>query len=402
MLHQPARHEPLCKLPWNEPAARRFMQALADQACQHFDPLTLWRTHPRDVEPGEAALPIACLYLGAAGVIWALQHLKRHADVSVELDFTACIDGLIEHNRRFNLASGIESPSYLFGDAGVLLLQWRATHSVAVAQSLFDTVQANLRNPSLEPLWGSSGTMVAALHMLEATREDRWQQLFCESAQILCDQMHLAAGFDNTWIWTQLLYGKRIDYLGAGHGFAGNMFPFVRGAQWLPPPLVETMTDRAAQVFRVSALTEDDRVNWEPVFDHLGAGLPSKLLLQDCHGAPGIICRLAGSPSPALRALLQQAGEAVWAAGPLNKGPGLCHGTAGNGYAFLKLHAMTGEVLWLERARAFAMHAMAQSDAEAGLQGARRYSLWTGDLGVAVFVWGCIAGDAAFPTLDVF
>lgn len=316
MLHDPARHEPLCKLPWNEPAARRFMQALADQACQHFDPLTLWRTHPRDLEPGEAALPIACLYLGAAGVIWALQHLKRHADVSVELDFTACIDGLIEHNRRFNVASGIESPSYLFGDAGVLLLQWRATRSVAVAQSLFDTVQANLRNPSLEPLLGSSGTMVAALHMLEATREERWQQLFCEAAQILCDQMHLAAGFDNTWIWTQLLYGKRIDYLGAGHGFAGNMFPFVRGAQWLPPPLVETMTDRAAQVFRISALTEDDRVNWQPVFDHLGAGLPSKLLLQDCHGAPGIICRLAGSPSPALRALLRQAGEAVWAAGP--------------------------------------------------------------------------------------
>ena len=402
MLHQPARHEPLCNAPWNEPAARGFLQTLADQACQHFDPLTLWRIHPRDVEPGEAALPVACLYFGAAGVIWALQHLKRHADVSVELDFTACIDGLIEHNRRFNLASNIESHSYLSGDAGVLLLQWQATRSVAVAQSLFDTVQANLRNPSLEPLWGSPGTMVAALHMLEATREDRWQQLFCEAAQILCDQMHLAAGFDNTWIWTQLLYGKRIDYLGAGHGFAGNMFPFVRGAQWLPPPLVETMTDRAAQVFRVCALTEDGKVNWEPVFDHLGAGLQSKLLLQDCHGAPGIICRLAGSPSTALRALLQQAGEAVWAAGPLNKGPGLCHGTAGNGFAFLKLHAMTGEALWLERARAFAMHAIAQSDAEARLQGVRRYSLWTGDLGVAVFVWGCIVGDAAFPTLDVF
>jgi len=63
---------------------------------------------------------------------------------------------------------------------------------------------------------------------------------------------------------------------------------------------------------------------------------------------------------------------------------------------------MTGKVLWLERARAFAMHAMAQSDAEAGLQGARRYSLWACDLGVAVFVWGCIVGNAAFPALDVF
>lgn len=162
------------------------MQALADQACQHFDPHTLWRVHPRDVEPGNAALPIASLHFGAAGVICALQHLKCHADVSVELDFNACIDGSIEHSQRFKVASSIESHSYLSGDAGVLLLQWRATCSTVVAQSLFDTVQAKLRNPSLEPLWGSSGTMVAALHMLEATREDRWQQLFCKSAQILC------------------------------------------------------------------------------------------------------------------------------------------------------------------------------------------------------------------------
>ena len=113
----------------------------------------------------------------------------------------------------------------------------------------------------------------------------------------------MARGFNNTWISTQLLYDKRIDYLGAGHGFAGNMFPFVRGVQWLQPPLVETMTDRAAQVLRISALTEGDRVNWERVFDSVGAGLPSKFLLQDCHGAPGIICLPARSLSSALRAL---------------------------------------------------------------------------------------------------
>ena len=29
-------------------------------------------------------------------------------------------------------------------------------------------------------------------------------------------------------------------------------------------------------------------------------------------------------------------GELTWRAGPLRKGPGLCHGTAGNGFAFLR------------------------------------------------------------------
>jgi hypothetical protein len=402
MLHDPARHETLCEVAWSEPAARQFIQTLADQVCERFDPHTLWPIHPRDIEPGEAALPVACLYHGAAGVIWALQHLKRHAAVSVEVDFTDCIDGLIEHNQRFNLASGIDPRSYLLGDPGVLLLQWQATQSPAVAHSLFDLVQANLHNPSHESLFGSSGTMVAALHMLEATREDRWLQLFRNAAQIVCDQMHLAPDVDDTWIWTQTLYGQTCAYLGAGHGFAGNMFPFVRGAEWLPPRLLETMTARATQVLRNEALAEQGMVHWAPMFGQARTGVPGKRLVQDCHGSPGIICRLAGTRSAEIQALLRQGGEGAWAAGPLNKGPGLCHGTAGNGYAFLKLHAMTGEAMWLARARAFAMHAISQSNAEATQHGQRRFSLWTGDLGLAVYLWACVSGDAAFPTLDVF
>ena len=35
-------------------------------------------------------------------------------------------------------------------------------------------------------------------------------------------------------------------------------------------------------------------------------------------------------------------------AGPLRKGAGLCHGTAGNGCAFLALHARTGDERWLD------------------------------------------------------
>ena len=125
--------------------------------------------------------------------------------------------------------------------------------------------------------------------------------------------------------------------------------------------------------------------------------------MQDCHGAAGIVCRFADARSAALQALLLQAGELVWAAGPLRKPPGLCHGTDGNGYAFLKLHAMTGDTRWLERARAFAMHAIRQSDALAAQhQGRRRFTLWTGDLGLAVYLWSCVSADAALPTLDVF
>ena len=63
---------------------------------------------------------------------------------------------------------------------------------------------------------------------------------------------------------------------------------------------------------------------------------------------------------------------------------------------------MTGEARWLERARAFAMHALQQSDAAARQHGTQRFSLWSGDLGLALYLSSCVRADPAFPTLDVF
>jgi DUF1680 family protein len=84
----------------------------------------------------------------------------------------------------------------------------------------------------------------------------------------------------------------------------------------------------------------------------------------------------------------------------LRKGPGLCHGTAGNGYAFLRLFALTGDERWLDRARRFAMHAIEQVQRERRRYGRGRYTLWTGDIGVALYLKGCMRGDPAVPTID--
>jgi hypothetical protein len=91
--------------------------------------------------------------------------------------------------------------------------------------------------------------------------------------------------------------------------------------------------------------------------------------------------------------LLLGAAECTWRHGPHEKGPGLCHGTAGNGYALLKTFAVTGDELWLERAREFATAALAQRQ--------QRHSLFTGDIGAALFAQSCIDADARFPIMDV-
>jgi hypothetical protein len=82
------------------------------------------------------------------------------------------------------------------------------------------------------------------------------------------------------------------------------------------------------------------------------------------------------------------------------KGPGLCHGTAGNGFAFLKLFEITQDERWLARARSFAAHALLQVERSRSEYGHGRYSLWTGDVGVAVYASQCISATAHMPTID--
>ena len=79
--------------------------------------------------------------------------------------------------------------------------------------------------------------------------------------------------------------------------------------------------------------------------------------LQWCTGAPGIV---AGAWEYLDEELLLAAAELIWRAGAHGdeKGHGICHGTAGNGFALLKVFARTGDDRWLERARRFAVHAL--------------------------------------------
>ncbi len=405
MLFMPERHTTLDAAPWGEAAVRAAIRAIVDDACERFDSRMLWPPHPGDADEGHADRPLTPLYFGAAGVLWALDYLREQGAAPVSFDASTAVDGLLERCHADVEPNEMQRPSFFLCDAGILLLQWKLKREAALADALYASVESNLRNPACEALWGSPGTLVAALHMLDATGDERWQELFRRGVAILWDEMEAvqhSSGGAPKWLWTQDLYGRRVRYLGAGHGFAGNVYPVLRGVRWLEPAVVRGFEERAFGTLSFAAERRDGQANWQPDFDRAAAGLPPKPLVQDCHGAPGIVCRLATTTHGPLRELLVEGGELIWAAGPLAKPPGLCHGTDGNGYAFLKLHAATGEARWLERARAFATHALRQSEAARATLGRRRYSLWTGDLGLAVYLWSCINADPALPTLDVF
>jgi hypothetical protein len=88
-------------------------------------------------------------------------------------------------------------------------------------------------------------------------------------------------------------------------------------------------------------------------------------------------------------------------AGPLVKGSNLCHGTGGNGYAFLKLYRRTGDAVWLERARAFAMTAIAQYREARDHYVARSLFVMDGRHRPRRVSWDCLTTEPHFPTIDV-
>ena len=310
------------------------------------------------------------------------------------------MDALRALNARWLASIGEESfdASYLMGDTGLSLLEQWLKPSAAVADRLARLIESNLDCPTRELMWGSPGTLLAALFLHEHTAEPRWAALFRRTAAKLRAQLVWSPEFACHY-WTQDMYGTQSSYLDAVHGFVATASPLIRGRHLLDEADWQAWEATIVDTVRVSATREGNLVNWRPWL-YAPRGMP--LLMQFCHGAPGFVICLADMPDTALDDLLLGAGEAIWTAGPLVKGSNLCHGTGGNGYAFLELHARTGDPRWLARARAFAMHAIAQTEAEERRVGRLRYSLWTGDPGFAIFLADCIRANARFPTLDVF
>jgi len=401
MLFEPDRHEALCDIAWDAARAHEAIRSIVRDIEQNQLAEGHWPTHPLDDEGDKPRAGFKSLYLGSAGVLWALWYLQREGAADLVSDPE---EGIRKADAAYQADpdTGEVVPSYYLGEVGILLVLWRLTGSSIVADRLYASVRSNLPNPTNEALWAAPGTMVAAWHLWDATREQRWRDLFLENVEQLWQTWRFDAP-TQCHLWTQDMYGKVVQYLGAGHGFAGNVYALLKGASLLDAGRRETLYDRCLATVRAFAKAEGDAVNW-PAGTYVPRPGRTNMLMQWCHGAPGMVTGLADFPtqrSPDMEALLVGAGHAVWMAGPLTKGYGICHGTAGNGYAFLKLYQRTGEPLWLERARSFAVHAIDQHDRMRRLYGQGRYTLWNGDPGLAVYLWHCLDGSSALPALDI-
>ncbi len=396
-LFAPEAHEATAGEPWSEAAARAAIAEIAADAEDAFDPDGLWRSHPLD-EDGEPLPPVKGLYLGAGGVIWALDALRRLDAIELRRDWADVATGLLDRYAADpdlpEWTDGKPVPSLLAGESGLLLAAHRLSPAPWQADRMVEAVRANAQNPTRELLWGSPGTMLAAQLLYEETGDARLADAWQESADWLWDE----------WrgdLWRQEMYGSVVHYVGPGHGFAGNVHVLARG-DLLDAERRAELERRALATLASFAERDGNLAQWQPTLEP--SRRPQARRTQWCHGAPGMVISFATIvPDDAeLTDLLVAGGELTWTAGPLTKGPGLCHGTAGNGYAFLKLLDRTGDERWLERARAFAMHAAAQVRRARSEYGMGRHNLFTGDIGVALYLQACIDVAPAMPIVDWF
>ncbi|HET7051700.1 MAG TPA: LanC-like protein [Solirubrobacteraceae bacterium] len=372
MLWRPDEHEPLTNQEWDPDKARdAIAEVVADAEAAAEN--GVWPTHPLDEVPQEERF--CSVYLGGAGMIWGLHRLGSNQDLRAAIRTTL---------QRYRSAPAAEesthAPSLLLGETGILAVAQKLGAPVADERRLSFLVRANREYETWELLWGSPGTMLAAR---ACGLDQEWQ----ESAALLYEQWDTA-----TDMWTHHLYGRLRPHIGAGHGFASNVHA-LRG--FVDDDVLKA---RVASLLTRTAHHEEDLLNWPPE-DRPWSEQEQWARVQWCHGAPGIITTLADLMPPEMAIA---GGEMTWRAGPLRKGHGLCHGTAGNGFAFLKLYDLTGDERWLGRARRFAMHAIDQVARDRERYGRGRYTLWTGDIGAAVYLKACLDAEPAFPIMDNF
>ena len=357
MLFSPESHEPLTVTAWDADRVRSAIAGVVAGVEAAFE--DGWPVHPADDHESHATKRLRSVYYGGAGVVDALHRLARRNFVDLSRDYVPYLEESAV--APMDWSDTDETRSLTFGETGIRLVLQRLAPSTSNLDRLGELIDANAQDEHCELMLGSAGTILAGREVdADVTTSVEW----------------LRSQRDEDGLWTQRGLGERpVRFLGPAHGFAGCV-------------LALGDVGDVSDTLRRHAVEEDGLVNWPAVAgsDLLDNG-DRRIRVQWCHGAPGIVATLA----PLLDEDLALAGgELTWRAGPLEKGGGLCHGTAGNGYAFLALFARTGDELWLMRARAFAMHALEQLQQD-------RYSLWTGCLGTALYLADCVDGRGALP-----
>eukprot|EP00112_Aurelia_sp_Birch-Aquarium-sp1_P009568 Seg2091.6 transcript_id=Seg2091.6/GoldUCD/mRNA.D3Y31 product="LanC-like protein 2" protein_id=Seg2091.6/GoldUCD/D3Y31 len=250
--------------------------------------------------------------------------------------------------------------TFLCGDAGPLALGAVIAHMKSDSQnfelcinSLTSLIDRCCNDDSLpnEMLYGRSGYLYALLFVqkhcgkecIKNSMLERVCEAILQSGEKLSRTDRADVPLKYTW------HGK--EYIGAAHGYFGIFYIL------LQPELITLKVVQEALPVIKECLDKLLLMRFQSGNVPSSVGNDSDRLVQWCHGAPGAVDTLMRAFQVYHDDKYLEAAKAccdvIWKCGLLQKGYGICHGTAGNGYAFLTMYHITKDKRYLYYAMKF-------------------------------------------------
>ncbi|CAE7233277.1 LANCL1 [Symbiodinium natans] len=304
------------------------------------------------------------VYTGLGGIALAFYRASRHCQETPRAR-GAPASASVELARKALAVSGAclkakprsQEVSFFCGTPGFLAIACASCQALGDStgcqghlRNLLDWSAAALGHAEDELLFGRAGYLYALLwvrQLLGSDAADFATPLRAVAERLVETGRSRAERYD----WPLMWHCFKEPYLGAAHGVVGILAMLLHcydllsegSRQLVRATLQKLLSIRytSGNVPIVLGDRRDEHVHW-------------------CHGASGLpaLCLLAatvlGDADGSLRAAALQAGEVVWQRGLILKGLGLCHGIAGNAYAFLSLYRADRDSRHLARAQAFA------------------------------------------------
>ena len=316
------------------------------------------------------------LYVGPAGIAYAFYYLTVAPGLSITEDekqqfvqvATKLVDANVKHYERpevirdkKNLVGFLTGAAGVYAVAAAIAYASKSESQITYHLNKFSALAEYLtpvqvhRDGSDEMFVGRAGYINAAVWLknidpkLDIVPMDTLFRI-CDSIVTSGREYSKSRRNNAQQPPPPLLYAYyKTEYLGAAHGLCAIIQMLLSVPGYLQQSSDEVVNDIKFSVDYLLSL-QTPGGNFPCAMDEAP---PYRLrsdiddLVHWCHGAPGAIylfskAYLIWKDSKYLNAALQ-CGECVWEKGLLKKGPGICHGVAGNGYVFLLLYRMTND-----------------------------------------------------------
>jgi len=216
-MYQSYRHYSLSEQEWDPQRVSDIVDRIGQRTVKQWADHGAWWPHPLDdfnAPPG--------LYIGASGVVWALDALQRGGAAVPPFDARSVLLAELDSVREAGgkLPYSDNEPWLIGGTAPIHMLLYRLSEDPAHADAVHEALSRNTEQPCRELMWGMAGSMIAAAHMHRLTGEARWGALFrAQAEKLLADARDSGPGL----LWDIDLYRTVSPMLGLVHGFGGNI-----------------------------------------------------------------------------------------------------------------------------------------------------------------------------------